>query len=110
MQENLQISGAKVAGFIAAFVIMFIIWALPTPEGLPVVGQRMIGILIFAVILWITEAVSYPASSFIIIGVAILSLGFAPLIDPQVAKILNIKGDLIETEKTLACLSVQKPR
>ena len=104
MQENLQISGAKVAGFIAAFVIMFIIWALPTPEGLPVVGQRMIGILIFAVILWITEAVSYPASSFIIIGVAILSLGFAPLIDPQVAKILNIKGDLIETEKTVGML------
>lgn len=104
MQENLQISGAKVAGFIAAFVIMFIIWALPTPEGLPVVGQRMIGILIFAVILWITEAVSYPASSFIIIGVAILSLGFAPLIDPQVAKVLNIKGDLIETEKTVGML------
>ena len=42
MQENLQILGAKVAGFIAAFVIMFIIWALPTPEGLPVAGQRMI--------------------------------------------------------------------
>jgi di/tricarboxylate transporter len=35
---------------------------LPTPEGLPVAGHRMLAILIFAVIVWMTEAVDYPIS------------------------------------------------
>ena len=40
-----------------AVVAGAVILALPTPEGLPVAGHRMLAIFVFAVIAWITEAV-----------------------------------------------------
>lgn len=54
---------------------------LPAPEGLSVSGQRALAILAFAVILWVTEAVSYPVSSVLIIGIMALLLGASPAPD-----------------------------
>ena len=54
------------------------IMALPTPEGLPVAGQRMLAIFVFAVIAWITEAVSYEVSSVMIVALIAFLLGLAP--------------------------------
>lgn len=51
---------------------------LPTPEGLSVAGQRILAVLAFAVIVWVSEAVSYPLSALSIILFLILYLGFAP--------------------------------
>lgn len=61
-----------------AFIVMVIILLLPNPVDLPVMGQRALAILAFAVILWMTEAVSYPVSSALIMGLVTLLLGLAP--------------------------------
>ncbi len=61
-----------------AFILMITVVLLPNPEDLPVMGQRALAILVFAVILWMTEAVSYPVSAAMIIGLSTLLLGFAP--------------------------------
>lgn len=51
---------------------------LPTPEGLPVAGQRVLGVLACAVVLWITEAVSYAVSAVVVVALLALLVGFAP--------------------------------
>ena len=38
-----------------------------------------LAILAFAVIMWVTEAVSYPVSATLILGLIILLLGFSPV-------------------------------
>ena len=68
----------KQSGLIVAFLALAIISLLPTPEGLPVAGQRMLGILAFAVIVWMTEAVSYPVSAAIIVALIATLVGTAP--------------------------------
>ncbi len=64
-----------------AFAALIIITLLPNNGDLPVAGQRGLAILAFAVILWVTEAVSYPVSSAMIISLTAVLLGFAPSID-----------------------------
>ncbi|MGN7385703.1 DASS family sodium-coupled anion symporter [Sporosarcina sp. SAFN-015] len=67
-----------------AFIVMIAIVLLPTPDDLPVIGQRALAILAFAVILWVTEAVSYPVSAAMIIGLVALLVGFAPdMVNPD---------------------------
>lgn len=76
-----------------AFAALIIITLLPNNGDLPVAGQRGLAILAFAVILWVTEAVSYPVSSAMIISLAALLLGLAPSIeDPDT--ILGTTGAL----------------
>ena len=60
---------------IAALVA--IAW-LPTPEGLPVAGQRMLALLAFAVIVWMTEALDYAVSAVVIAALMAILLGFSP--------------------------------
>ena len=60
---------------IAALVA--IAW-LPTPEGLPVAGQRMLALLAFAVIVWMTEALDYAVSAVVIAALMAVLLGFSP--------------------------------
>lgn len=62
----------------AAVIILGIILALPTPAGLPTAGHRMLGILVFSVIIWMSEAVSYPTSAAIILSLMAFLLGTAP--------------------------------
>lgn len=66
---------------ITAFVALIAILLLPTPANLPVIGHHTLAILVFAVILWITEAVSYPVSSAMIVGLIALILGVGPTLD-----------------------------
>ena len=67
-----------------AFAALIIITLLPASDALPVAGQRALAILAFAVILWVTEAVSYPVSAAMIIGLITLLLGLAPaMADPS---------------------------
>ncbi|MCM2252819.1 MAG: anion permease [Ramlibacter sp.] len=51
---------------------------MPTPQGLPVAGQVMLGILAFAVIVWMTEALDYAVSSVVIGALMVFLLAFAP--------------------------------
>ncbi len=60
---------------IIAFVGVLLI---PTPENLPVAGHRMLAILAFAVIVWMTEALEYPVSAIVIAALMAFLLGFSP--------------------------------
>lgn len=68
--------------------------ALPPPlPGLPQAGQYMLAILAFAVIVWITETVSYEVSAIMIIGLMAFLLGSAPTVaNPEV--LIGTKGGL----------------
>ena len=68
----------KQYGLFVSLMILGIIIVLPTPEGLTIAGHRMLGLLVFSVILWMTECTSYPVSAAIIITLMVLLLGFAP--------------------------------
>lgn len=52
-------SFGKKYGLILALIAMAIVYLFPTPVDLPTQGHRLIGILVFAVIIWMTEGVSY---------------------------------------------------
>ncbi|WP_249871361.1 DASS family sodium-coupled anion symporter [Oceanobacillus saliphilus] len=70
---------------IAAFAVLIIILLIPNPDTLPYVGQVGLAILAFAVILWVTEAVSYPVSAVMIVSLVALIVGLSPTIeDPSV--------------------------
>ena len=69
---------AQDLGLVLAFLVLGIILALPSPDTLSTGGHRMIGILAFAIILWMSSAVSYPVSATIITALTALLLGFSP--------------------------------
>lgn len=71
-------SYAKKYGFFIAVIAMIGVLLLPTPPDLPTAGHRMLGILVFSVILWMTEAVSYPVSASVIIALMAFLMGLAP--------------------------------
>jgi anion transporter len=80
-------------GLIAAVVALVVIAALPTPTGLTVAGHRMLAILAFAVILWMTEAVDYAVSAILIAALMAFLLGLAPNVaNPKV--LLGTSGAL----------------
>ncbi|WP_378951585.1 DASS family sodium-coupled anion symporter [Pelosinus sp. sgz500959] len=75
-------------GLIGALLVLLAIIAIPTPEGLPIAGHRMLGILVFSVIVWMTEAISYPVSAAVIMTLIAFLLG----ISPDVAKPTELLG------------------
>ena len=63
---------------VLGLAMMATIVMAPTPAGLSVAGKRMLGIIAFTVLMWITEAIPYGASAIALIVLTILLLGFAP--------------------------------
>ncbi|MGO9139470.1 MAG: DASS family sodium-coupled anion symporter [Syntrophales bacterium] len=73
-----QDSFSKRYGLIISVLVLLGIILMPTPEGLTVAGQRMIAMLIFSIIIWMTETVSYPISAAIILAIMVFLLGTSP--------------------------------
>jgi len=67
----------KKYGIFISLAILIGIISMPTPEGLSISGHRMLALLVFSVILWMTECISYPASAAVILSLMVLLLGFA---------------------------------
>jgi sodium-dependent dicarboxylate transporter 2/3/5 len=65
-------------GLLAGIAALVVTLLLPTPLALPVAGHRMLAILAFAVIVWMTEAVDYAVSAIVIAALMAFLLGFAP--------------------------------
>ena len=65
-------------GLLAAVAALIIVLLLPTPAALPVAGHRMLAILVFAVIVWMTEAIDYAVSAIVIAALMAFLLGLAP--------------------------------
>jgi len=68
----------KVWGLWAAIGVLGIVVMLPHAEGLPVAGQYTLGIFLFAVIVWFTEAIDYAVSALVIACLLTFLLGIAP--------------------------------
>lgn len=64
---------------IISFVVLITIALIPTPASLPIMGKMALAILAFAVIMWVTEAVTYPVSATMILALIILMIGFSPI-------------------------------
>ncbi len=84
---------AKTCWLVAAFASLFVIAFMPAREGLSTAGQRVLAILIFAIIMWISEAVPYVYTAISSLVFLTLFLGFAP------AK--GLAGPLLGTRKAL---------
>ncbi len=65
-------------GLVAAVAALAGVLLLPTPEGLTIAGHRMLAILAFAVIVWMTEALDYAVSAIVIAALMAFLLGFSP--------------------------------
>ena len=65
-------------GLWAGLAALIVVALLPPTEGLPVAGQYMLGVLLFAVIVWMTEAVDYAVSAVMIAALMAFLLGLAP--------------------------------
>jgi anion transporter len=65
-------------GLILAVTVLVVALMMPTPAGLPIAGHRMLAILLFAVVVWMTEAVDYAVSAILIAALMAFLLGFAP--------------------------------
>ncbi|ARF17371.1 hypothetical protein CSV61_05490 [Sporosarcina sp. P3] len=92
-QPDKQTRNLKGLWILLAFAVLITIVLLPNPADLPVVGQRALAILAFAVILWVTEAVPYPVSAAMILGLAAVLLGLAPNMENT--------GELLGTKNAL---------
>lgn len=65
-------------GLVAAFIVLLSIVFMPPIAGLPQAGQMMLGILAFAVIVWMTEALDYSVSALLIGSLMIGLLAISP--------------------------------
>ncbi len=78
--EGFSVPWGLLLGLLACIAVLM----LPEQPGLPVAGQRMLGILVFAVIVWISESVSYEVSAILILAFMAFLLGSAPsLVHPE---------------------------
>ncbi|AJC22260.1 DASS family sodium-coupled anion symporter [Pandoraea pulmonicola] len=83
--QSLPQKKAVPIGLIAGVIVLIAVLLIPMPDDLPVAGHRMLAILAFAVVVWITEAVSYEASAIIITSLMAFLVGTAPTVqDPSV--------------------------
>lgn len=65
-------------GLWIGLAVLALICIAPVQPGLSEAGQRMIGIMFFAVIVWASNAVSYPVSAGVIMALMAMLIGFAP--------------------------------
>lgn len=83
----------KMFWIILGLVLMLGIIFAPQVAGLTAAGKVTLGVLTFAVIMWVTEAVSYPVSAVAIIAFLCVFLGFAPE--------KGIEGPMLGTAKAI---------
>lgn len=81
----------KVIAFILAFVALGVVIMLPI-AGLAMPAKIALGMLAFAVIMWVTEAVSYSVSAVIIVGLIAILLTFAT--DPETGEAVGASKGL----------------
>ena len=72
-------------GVVIGFIALLAIVLTPAPAGLPLAGWRMIGILVFSIIVWMTDSISYPVSAAVIVTLMAFLLGMSPSVaNPKV--------------------------
>jgi hypothetical protein len=64
--------------FVKRYGLLFALFGfclIATPSDLPVAGKRMLGLLAFSVILWMTGGVSFPVSAAVITSLMAFLIG-----------------------------------
>jgi sodium-dependent dicarboxylate transporter 2/3/5 len=69
---------ANLRGLALAVASLLAVLLLPDPAGLPVAGHRMLAILAFAIVTWMTEAIDYAVSGILIAALMAFLLGLSP--------------------------------
>lgn len=78
---------------VLSLLLLAVMVMAPTPQGLSVAGWRMISIMVFTIIMWITEAIPYNVSAIALIFSTIVGLGFSPA--------QGVSGPLLGTGKAI---------
>ena len=73
-----EVSVRKFLTVLIGLAIMAAIIMAPSPAGLSLAGQRVIAVMVFVVLMWITEAIPYGVSAVALVLLLILALGFSP--------------------------------
>ena len=68
LQDIWRISGVTIAVLLGA-----LIWAMPTPDGLSIAGQRALSLFGGVFVLYLTEAIPLAAASLLIVPLAVLT-------------------------------------
>ena len=76
--ESSRQSILKRYGLLIALASLAALLLIPPPSGLSVAGHRMLALLVFSVVLWMTEGVSYPVSGVIIAALMTFLVGMSP--------------------------------
>lgn len=98
VQTNISLSAgsmtkSKVLIVIASLILLAALVMAPTPAGLSVAGQRVLAIMVFTIIMWITEAIPYNASAIFLTFALIIGMGFSPA--------QGVSGPLLGTGKAI---------
>lgn len=83
----------KIVGIILAFVVLAVFQSIKFPSTLTPMGHALLTVLVFMLVLWVSEAVGYATSSFFLIVSFTLLVGFSA--DPEAPQ------KLIGTDKAL---------
>ncbi len=73
-----SVDWGKKLGLAVALITLTVIVMMPGLKNLPAAGQVMLGILAFAVIVWMTEALDYAVSAVVIGALMIFLLAYVP--------------------------------
>ncbi|MGO9021992.1 MAG: DASS family sodium-coupled anion symporter [Syntrophobacteraceae bacterium] len=76
--ESSEQSILKRFGILIALAALTGLLLVPVPTGLSVAGHRVLALLVFSVVLWMTEGVSYPVSGVIIAALMTFLIGMSP--------------------------------
>jgi anion transporter len=83
-RDNIIASGRKkptitLAGFVIAWLVFFyILWFMPTPQGLPPAGKATLAVMVWACLMWITEAIPVGVSGLLIPMLLVLTNAMKP--------------------------------
>jgi anion transporter len=78
MSESVKKKPYKVVHIVIGLIMMAAIILIPEIAGLSSAGQKILGVLAFAVYVWVTESMPYPVSAIAICFSMIMCLGLSP--------------------------------
>lgn len=88
--EPLPVEKKKIFWLMMAFAVLLAVLSMPL-TGLTVAGHRALAVAAFAVVVWVSECISYSLSAFTICTLITFLIGYSP--DPQIpTKILGLSG------------------
>lgn len=88
--EPIPLNKKNLLWLAVAFAVLIIVQLAPL-QGLTIAGQRALAIAAFAVVVWVSECISYSLSAFTICTLITFLIGYSP--DPQnSAQVLGLSG------------------